>query len=29
MLDPKDPKQVANYERELERVFDTYATVNC
>src|SRR5262245_34314445 len=29
MLSAADPKQVANYKRELERVFDTYATVSC
>jgi hypothetical protein len=29
MLDPEDDKQVANYERDLEHVFNTYATVNC
>jgi hypothetical protein len=29
MLDPEDDKQVADYERDLEHVFNTYATVNC
>jgi hypothetical protein len=29
MLDPDDPTQVANYKRELEQVFDTYATLSC
>jgi hypothetical protein len=29
MLDPKDEEQKAKYERERERVFDTYATVSC
>ena len=29
MLDPRNAKQVAAFEQELERVFDTYAKVNC
>jgi hypothetical protein len=29
MLDPGDAKQIAAYKQELERVFDTYANVNC
>jgi hypothetical protein len=29
MLDPRDAKQVAAFQQELERVFDTYAKVSC
>jgi hypothetical protein len=29
MLDPRDSRRVAEYRRELEKVFDIYAKVNC
>lgn len=29
MVDPKDPRQVASYRAELEKVFDAYATRDC
>jgi len=29
MLDPQNPRQVAAYKQELEKIFDTYAEIAC